>query len=84
MLAVEYLQSRGPNCPVTSALLDMMARDSSPDVRKCIINKIGLSDASIAGNRTTQPEHVKCHREVSSTLLIRTCPKGVLYSEPAL
>ena len=50
MLAVEYLQSGGLDCPVTSVLLEMMAKDSSPDVRRCIINKIALSDASIAGS----------------------------------
>ncbi len=53
MLAMEYLQSGGPDCPVTSALLEMMAKDSSPDVRRCIINMIVLSDSSIEGSMCT-------------------------------
>lgn len=47
--ALEFLQDPVPDCPVTSALLDLMAKDSSPEVRRCILNKIPVSDRSFAG-----------------------------------
>lgn len=47
--ALEYLQTPDPNCPVTSAFLTLLATDSSPDVRRCTLNKISVSDRSLPG-----------------------------------
>ena len=50
MAALEFLQEPGSNnCPVTLALLELMAKDTSPDVRKCVLNKIQVTDQSLAG-----------------------------------
>ena len=49
MSALEYLQSPDLNCPVSSALLSLLATDSSPDVRRCALNKITVSDRSLPG-----------------------------------
>ena len=49
VLALEFLQSTDPMCPVIPIFLELMAKDPSPDVRRCILNKIGVSDQSLPG-----------------------------------
>lgn len=47
--ALEFLQDPNPDSPVTSAFLSLMAKDNSPEVRRCILNKIALTDGSLSG-----------------------------------
>ena len=48
--ALEWLQDLEPDstgCPVTTLYLSLMATDPSPDVRRCVLNKILMSDRSL-------------------------------------
>ena len=47
--ALELLQDPSPQCPVTTAMLELMAKDSSPEVRKAILNKIAVSNRALSG-----------------------------------
>ena len=47
--ALQYLQAADPECPVTTALLELLEKDSSPEVRRCVLNKIIVSDKSLTG-----------------------------------
>ena len=47
--ALEFLQDPSPQCPVTSALLSLMEKDSSPEVRRAILNKIAVSNRTLSG-----------------------------------
>ena len=51
VISLEYLQIADSECPVIAALLDLIGRDSSPDVRRCILNKIAVTDKTLAGER---------------------------------
>ena len=49
MAALEFFQDADPRCPVVSAFIELMAKDSSPDVRRCILNKIATTNRSLEG-----------------------------------
>ena len=45
--ALEWLQSDEQDCPISHVYLSLMATDPSPDVRRCVLNKIELYDRSL-------------------------------------
>ena len=47
--SLEFLQDPSPQCPVTNALLSLMEKDSSPEVRRTILNKIAVSNRTLSG-----------------------------------
>ena len=46
---LEFLQDPSPQCPVTTALLSLMEKDSSPEVRRAILSRIAVSNRTLAG-----------------------------------
>ena len=47
--ALELLQEPVPDCPITIALLSLLAKDSSPDVRRRVLAIIGISNTTLPG-----------------------------------
>ena len=47
--SLEYFQDPSPQCPVVTALLELMEKDSSPDVRRTILGKIAVSNRTLSG-----------------------------------
>ncbi|XP_064383727.1 condensin complex subunit 3-like isoform X2 [Halichondria panicea] len=45
--ALQWLQVPHPDCPVIPLLLSLLATDSSPEVRRCVLNKIEVDDRSL-------------------------------------
>lgn len=47
--ALEHLQEdEGPECPMTKTLVWLMKRDTSPDVRRCVLNTIIVTNCTLS------------------------------------
>lgn len=42
-----FQESQDVQCPVTTAFIELLRKDSSPEVRRCVLNKIGVSDRTL-------------------------------------
>jgi len=47
--ALQLFQEPDPDCPATEVLLELMEKDSSPDVRRCVLTNIAATDKSLSG-----------------------------------
>ena len=63
--ALEFLQEPDAQCPVTSALIDLLRKDSSPEVRQCALSKIAVTDRTLPGDFSLL---IRCCQPSDSTL----------------
>ena len=61
--SLEFLQEPSPQCPVTNALLGLLEKDSSPEVRRTILNKIAVSNRTLSGEAPCGAVERKWKRE---------------------
>ena len=47
--SLEFFQDPSPQCPVVTALLELMGKDSSPEVRRTILSKIAVTNRTLSG-----------------------------------
>ncbi len=51
---LQFFQVEEADCPVVAKLLELMEKDSSPEVRRCVLNNIVTIDPTLAG------EYIQC------------------------